>query len=165
MSSGAISPRSWNGRDTLATEWSKVRHFKRMEWQKNPEKVLPDVVYLMDEMRAAAGVPIVIHVAWDTAGHEPDSTHYTTFREYALGVDYHFAGWSLLDQWLFAERFPWLGIGVYPYWNHPGLHSDLNRRRPEHPNLGRRWWRNMQGEYRALDKELLRTLLGRAEMV
>jgi hypothetical protein len=137
-------------------EWDRVRHFKREEWVKNPDRVAPDVVYLMDEMRDAAGVPIVIHVAWDDDGHVAGSSHY---GEVATGVDFHFEGWSLLEQWLFAERFPWSGIGIYPYWNNPGLHVDLRRLGRDHPHLGKRWWRDQRGRYLPIDRTLLAILL------
>lgn len=143
-------------------DWSLVKYFKREEWKNDPDRVAWDVVLLMDNMREAAQVPVVIHVAWDSGGHVSDSSHYTNTTDYAAGVDFHFVGWSLLDQWLFAERFPWNGIGVYPFWNSPGLHCDLRRLRRDHPNLGKRWWRDADGRYRAFDKEMITMLLDKS---
>ena len=136
----------------MALDWSKIEFFKREEWVTDPDKVHPDVVYLMDEMRKVAGRPIIIHVAWEPAGHVEGSAHYL-----GLAVDFHFSGWPLLDQWLFVERFPWEGIGVYPHWNTPGLHVDLYRNKPFRD--GRRWWRDVKGKYRAIDRTLLGMLL------
>lgn len=149
-------------------DWSTIRHFVRSEWKNDPDLVDWDVVMLLDEQRNAAGRthPHIIHVAWDATGHEPNSSHYTsTSQPFATGVDYHMKGWSLLRQWLHAERFPWAGIGVYPYWRQPGLHCDLRTLSREHPNLGKRWWRDRptlafpHGEYKPFNEELMELLL------
>lgn len=139
----------------MARDWSQVRHFTREEWVKDPDKIAWDTVILMDEMRDAAGVPIVIHVAWDDDGHTEDSSHYDKDGGLATAVDFHFVGWSLQKQWLFAERFPWFGIGLYPYWRTPGLHVDLRRLGRDHPNLGKRWWRDKNLVYRPFDHQLM----------
>lgn len=149
------------------TDWTLVKHFKREEWIKDPDRVLPDLVYLLDEVRDAAGVPIVIHVAWDDRGHEPDSSHYTEARDLATGVDFHIVGLPLLDQWLLAERFPFSGLGLYPFWQSPGLHGDLRKLGRDHPHLGKRWWREdilvngtiVTSTYRPFDRKLIELLL------
>lgn len=143
----------------MPVDWSLVRHFKREEWKHDPDKVQPDLVYLVDELRGTAGAPILIHVAFDPSGHVTDSGHYTTSRDLAVAVDLHIAGWSLLRQWLHAEKMVFNGIGLYPHWQHPGLHVDLRRIGREHSNLGRRWWRDKDGIYKAIDKPLLRLLI------
>lgn len=135
-------------------DWSTIRHFKRVEFRKDPDRVLWEVVQLMDEMRDAARVRCFIHVAWDSSGHADHSSHYAVSSDYASAVDFHFEGMSVFDQWLFAERFPWMGIGIYPSWKNPGLHVDLRHPGHEHPNLGRRWWRDFAGSYHALDTRL-----------
>ena len=140
-------------------DWSTIRHFKREEFIKNPDLVSWDTVQLMDEMRSAVNKEVVIHVAWDDSGHVFDSGHYTLTREYATAVDYHVVGLSLLDQWLFAERFPWSGIGIYPFWNQPGIHVDLRLIGREHSHLGRRWWRDADGVYQPLSKDLFKIIL------
>lgn len=144
---------------TQSRDWDTVKHFRKEEWVKDPDRVAWDVVMLMDEMRSAIDKPIEIHVAWDDSGHTSESSHYSDAREYATGVDFHIVGLSLLDQWLFVERFPWNGIGLYPYWNNPGLHCDLRRLGRDHPNLGKRWWRDSVNAYRPVDRTLLEHLL------
>ena len=161
-------------------DWSTIRHFDRAEWKHDPDRIEPDVVMLLDEQRDAheqilPGVRYVIHVAWDEAGHVENSGHYTVARELAVAVDYHMEVVTerdgqqsvtpvpLLEQWLFAEKFSWNGIGVYPFWNSPGLHCDLRRLGREHPNLGKRWWRDLDPDpkkaYKALDRGLLTLVL------
>ena len=145
----------------MSVNWSIVRHFRREEWAKQPDSVLPDLVYLLDEVREDADAPILIHVAADDTGHVENSGHYptTATETLAVAVDFHIVGWSLLDQWLFAERYPFHGLGLYPHWGHPGLHADLRRLGVEHPKMGRRWWRDATGAYKPLDRELLTLLL------
>lgn len=140
-------------------DWATIRNFKREEWIKDPDKVSWDVVMLLDQMREDSGVPIHINVAWDDTGHVNDSGHYTTSRDFCTAVDFYFVGMSLLDQWLFAERYPWYGIGVYPFWRVPGLHCDLKRIGREHATLGRRWYRNERDEYVPLDRRCVSLML------
>ncbi len=140
-------------------DWTQVKHFKREEWVKDPDKISPDVVMMLDSMREDAGVPFIILVAWDDDGHVNDSSHYTGTRDLAVAVDFYMKSWSLLDQWLFAERYPWNGIGLYPYWTHPGLHCDLRRLGRDHPYLGKRWWRDKDGLYKPLDREFVQLLV------
>ena len=146
------------------TDWATTRHFGPTEWQKDPAKVHPDVVGLLDEYRETIGKPVVILVAWDPpgSGHVEDSAH-----PKGLAVDFYTVGVALLEQWLWAERFRWTGVGLYPWWRKevapgvheriPGLHCDLSPR-PEHPELGRRWWRNAAGIYQPLDRAFLKWL-------
>jgi len=42
------------------------------------------------------------------------------------------------EQYRFAKKYPWGGIGVYPFWNAPGLHLD-SRQGWNHIAL---WWRD-----------------------
>jgi hypothetical protein len=144
---------------TSPIDWSRVKHFRREEFVQDPAKILPSAVYLLDDMRDAAGVPFRIHVACDTTGHVADSSHYATARPFASAIDGHFEDMPLVEQWLFAERFPWCAIGLYPFWEHPGLHLDLRLLGNDHPNLGKRWWRDRAGTYKALDEAFLRSLL------
>ena len=141
-------------------DWDTIKHFRREEWVKDPDKVLWQTVVLLDQMRGDCGHPIIIHVAWDDSGHVGDSSHYNSARPFASAVDFHIEGMSLLDQWLFTERYPWNGIGVYPFWANPGLHCDLRILSNDHPHLGKRWWRNEHGIYEAFSREMLEVLLG-----
>ncbi len=58
----------------------------------------------------------------------------------------------LLRQWFIAERWGWGGIGLYPFWNTPGLH--LDDRPLARFERGARWWRDSQGNYRDLGELL-----------
>jgi hypothetical protein len=144
-------------------DWGLVKHFGKAEWRKNPDRVFPALVYLLDEMRDAHALPglsYVLHVAWDHDGHLEASAHY---GDVAYGVDFHMelggTGLPLLDQWLWAERFPWTGLGLYPWWKHPGLHVDL-KAGAAHPALGRRWWQDAGGVYQPVNRTLVRLIVG-----
>ena len=132
-------------------DWETIKYFQPEEWPKNPGLVNPELVHLVDELRDFVGQPIVIHVAWEPSGHAQNSEHYI-----GLAVDLHITNTPLVDQWLAAERFPFRGIGLYPFWNNPGLHLDLRKGRR---NAGQRWWRDSDGQYKALDRALLNKLL------
>jgi uncharacterized protein YcbK (DUF882 family) len=134
-------------------DWSRVRHFDRAEWVTDPDRVDARLVYLVDELREVVGQPIHIHVAWEEGGHVADSAHYA-----GRAVDLHMEGLTLAEQWLAAERFLFHGIGLYPYWNYPGLHLDTASESGAW--AGRRWWRDRKGAYQPFDLAFLRNLVG-----
>lgn len=125
--------------------WKKIRHFRKSEWEPGANKVHHRLIHTLDEMRAFCGRPIIIHNAYATTGHSDNSYHYR-----GEAVDFHIKGISLLWQFLFAERFGFGGIGVYPHWNNPGLHCDIRYHWPESDVPGDRWWRDDGGDYHDL---------------
>ncbi len=50
------------------------------------------------------------------------------------------------EQFKFALQYPWGGIGVYPYWNAPGLHVDT-RQGIDHIAL---WYQEKDKSYRSI---------------
>lgn len=134
--------------------WEKVKHFKREEFKKDPDKVIPSLVFLMDEIREASGFPIIIHVAWDDSGHTPKSLHYK-----GMAVDFHWKAdlnkFSYLEQFCLLSQFRKIGaIGFYPFWNNPGWHIDIRS------NLVRTvWYRDENGVYRYGINNLTRVLV------
>lgn len=137
----------------METDWTRVKNFERKEWRTNPEKINSELIYLVDELASYVKTtfnpsPIcIIHVAYEDTGHSANSQHYLGFA-----VDLHFHGIPLLDQYLSAERFPFTGIGIYPYWNNPGLHLDIRSVMSPYA----RWQRDRNGEYGKLDAEFIR---------
>lgn len=121
-------------------DWDTVKHFKPEEWGKDPDKVHPLLVHIIDEIREVSGVPISIHVAYDFGGHSSKSYHY---REPSLAVDLHFKAGIIpyTKQLQLFLMYPEINaIGFYPQWAHPGWHCDL--RQP--PRL---FWEQKNGVY------------------
>lgn len=138
-----------------------LKHFSKEEFKDDYRKIAWESAIMLDAMRDASGHSCVIHVAWEDGGHDfADSAHYGDEIHKATAIDCHFVGMSLLEQWLLAERFPWSGIGLYPYWQSPGLHLDLKSRNGLE---GGRWWRDLAGKYQPLDKRFLAMMLLLAE--
>ena len=52
--------------------------------------------------------------------------------------DAHGHGVPVVDQYNFAKKYPWGGIGLYPRWTTPGLHCDLR----EGWHHVAKWWRD-----------------------
>jgi len=81
----------------------------------------------LDALREYVGKPIVIHCGYEarqTGGQHP----------LGRAVDCHIVGMSLFDQYMNASRFSvFTGIGVYPWWNSPGLHLDNREIPPLNP--------------------------------
>ena len=128
--------------------WKKIRYFTPDEEWGNAGKVNPYLIIALDELRHKVGSPIIVHCAYSTSGHSKNSMHYE-----GKAVDFHIKGMSLVDQYLAAEKIGLFnGIGVYPFWNNPGLHIDI-RTKPA------RWGRNAAGVLCALNAKFINTCL------
>jgi len=137
----------------MGVDWKTVRHFGRHEWQKDPDKVDPDLVRGMDLARSLSGVPAHIHVAFDPAdGHSSTSLHY---EDPARAVDFHFAeGLTPLEEFLILSAVPAFGgFGYYPFWDNPGWHVDLRN-----PETRVYWVRDKFGKYHYGWRALARAL-------
>jgi hypothetical protein len=112
--------------------WEKVKHFSPEEFEPDPSKVHPDVVYVMDAIRDQANCPVIIHCTWaDKVGHSSKSKHYLIP---ALACDFHFKPGKLsnLEQFGIISGQSLVGaIGFYPEWLPcPGWHMDIRKDRP-----------------------------------
>jgi len=133
----------------MGIDWSKVKYFKRTEAWGDPDKINPLLVYSLDALREFTGRAIIINNAY-----RPDDpgTHGN-----GDAADVVIVGLSVIDQFLMAERTRlFSGIGVYPFWNRPGLHLDVRSLQPH--QHGPRWGRNAAGIYVALNWEFLRKI-------
>lgn len=124
--------------------WGLIRHFTPGEFPHDSTKVDHRLLLALDAYREFVNRPVIIHVAWDNDDHVPGSQHYQ-----GIAVDCHVIGMSLFEMWTAAERFQvFTGIGVYPYWDTPGLHLDIRSLPvPMTLNAGARWWRDAKGDY------------------
>ena len=127
-------------------DWGAVEFFNPSENWGDIDKIEPLLVYTLDEFRRFVGSPIIINNAWRRT---PGSTH-----DSGLAADIVIRGLSVVDQFLAAERFNrWSGIGVYPFWNMPGLHVDIRPLTPTHTRP--RWGRRADGAYVRLSEQFL----------
>ena len=124
--------------------WDKVNYFSPKEKWGDVNKVNPQLIYFVDEFRHFVGKPFILHNAWADGGHSKTSEHYK-----GNALDGHFEGLSWLDQFLLAMKFgKFTGVGVYPDWNHPGLHLDV--RELNNDDVKHTWLR-YKGDYMAVD--------------
>lgn len=132
----------------MTTDWSKVRFFKKTEFS-GPDQLDPLLVYGLDALREAAGRSIKINS--DYRDGDPG--------QHGLGkaADIVIDGLSVVDQFLLAEKTRlFAGIGIYPFWNRPGIHVDIRALRPH--ELGARWARNKKGVYVSLTWDFIKNL-------
>lgn len=129
--------------------WDKIKHFDQEENWGDWRKVNPQLIINLDKLRELANKPIVIHCAYATRGHSEHSQHYK-----GLAADLHIVGLNAVDQFLLAEKSGlFTGIGIYPYWNNPGLHLDIR------DGAFKRWACNAAGVYTALNSKFLQEAL------
>lgn len=109
-----------------------------------------NLVFGLMEMRIYTGRAILIHFGCEKrpTGYHPSG----------MAVDLHIVGLHVADQFLVVSKFDvFNGIGVYPWWNSPGLHLDTrpvtSRLEPE-----ARWGCKAKDIYDPLDWKFLSEL-------
>lgn len=129
----------------MKINWDNVIFFTPSEFVSSG-LMSPELIYALDALRAKVRHPFIVHNSYRKGDK---GTHGK-----GLAVDGHFVGVPLIDQFLAAEKsLLFGGIGVYPYWNNPGLHLDVRKVTKERG--GARWGRNAAGVYVALDAKFL----------
>lgn len=129
-------------------DWSLVKHFKPSEFTR-PEKMSALLIYSLDKLRKQAGSPIIVNSDY----REGDSGQHGQGK----AVDIVISGMNVVDQFLLAEKSRMFsGIGLYPFWNRPGIHVDVRELQLGEPAA--RWLRNAAGFYVAITQKQLRNL-------
>ena len=108
-------------RDTLMNPalWRSVPYFTQTEKWGDPYRVRYGLIVELVKLRKLLGRPILIHCGFregDPGSHGAGEA-----------VDCHADGMSVVEFYLAASRFRFGGIGVYPWWNNPGLHLDVRK--------------------------------------
>lgn len=136
-----------------ANHWKKIDHFSRNDNFGDPSKMHFELIQNLDYLRAYINRPIIIH-----CGYEPRDG--LGFHPLGLAVDCHAENMHCIQFYIAATRFGFNGIGIYPWWNKPGLHLDM---RPLKPKDHRALWASTgPKKYVAFDAEFLRlTMLDR----
>jgi len=140
----------------------KSKYFDLSENWGDPKKVSIPLIKQVDKYREALGhrlhiSPIEGAVYAEDKGHTEDSWHYIIpgRNNLAMALD-AFPEGDLFRAWILALKFPFSGVGVYPYWKWPakgligGIHIDVRpvgQFEPEHC-----WWRDKTGAYRSITK-------------
>lgn len=110
--------------------WHHVKpHFSPLEAWGDSDRIDARIVFALFDIREHSGRKIVIH-----CGYEPRQK--PSWHSSCLAVDFHIDGLHVCDQFLLCSRYDvFNGLGVYTYWNNPGLHGDTRphtlRHRPE----------------------------------
>ncbi len=103
--------------------WDNIEYFKQIEFGAVDvaEHVNPKLVIALDHLRQIIKQPIIIHCAYELEGHTKRSKHYS-----GDAADWHANKGMLIKIFLEASRIKdFTGIGIYPYWKHPGLHTEV----------------------------------------
>lgn len=141
---------------TVEQKFRKIRHFKPEEFDA-PERLDDDSLILLDAMRHEEAkrrdIIIVVHADFAITGHSAGSRH--AFGDaYDISIKDLESGKPLpiMVQFRIASSYTWGGIGIYPFWNNPGIHID---RRPWSVFKRRAtWYKDAAGEYKAINDYL-----------
>ena len=96
--------------------WNSVEYFNNNENWGDHRKMNVLLIYYLDALRRHVDLPIIIHNGYEEGGHEDGSQHYL-----GRAVDLHIEGLTPGEQVWEAMKFPFTGIGMYMYWNNPGI--------------------------------------------
>lgn len=123
--------------------YARTDYFKNYETERwgNPLNMNVPLIYYLDGLRALAGKPVNIHCGFEIKGHAKNGYH-----PRGKAADIHIKNMSVIDQLLLALKFPFNGVGIYPFWNSPGIHVDV---RLFH-RYKRVWYRDKEGVYHNL---------------
>jgi len=101
----------------LLKDWKDIKYFKSFEFNRQ-EKMDKKLIVGLDKLREYIDKPIIINCSYEdrkTGGYHPEGK----------AVDIHVKGMHFFDLFIAASRFDeFNGIGIYPYWNNPGIHLD-----------------------------------------
>jgi len=129
-------------KDQLMTDslWKLVIDFNRDEKWGDPLKMQLHLIYWLDALRKYVGSPLIIHCGYEKEGHVSKSQH-----RWGNAVDLHSDTIHYKTLLCAALLFPFAGIGIYPYWNNPGLHLDMRKLVDGEPK--KIWYRDKDNLY------------------
>lgn len=114
-------------------QWQTVKFFTPAESWGDPAKMDPALIFELDRLRKYIAKPVIIH----------------------CGLEQRERGYHPLG--MAASRFNFGGIGVYLWWNNPGVHLD---KRIIHPGMSRAYWGSIkEGEYVAMDADFFKAAM------
>lgn len=107
--------------------WGSLNHFTPDENWGDWQRMCWPLLTTLDDMRQYAGIPLIILRGWEPR----PKFSYHNIDGVSMAVDGYFktekgTPLNVVDQYIIASRFDrFNGIGVYPHWDHPGLHLDI----------------------------------------
>ncbi len=112
--------------------WERTSYFNWDEEWGDPYKMWVHLIYYLDALRHWIDNKFIINCGWEKrdSGWHPKGA---ATDGYSPTINYKDLAYK-------AMQFPFTGIGLYPYWNNPGVHLDV---RPLRMDSRRRvWWRD-----------------------
>ena len=144
--------------------WDKLKYFSPSENWGDPHKVDHRLLLFLDHYRHDLNVPLIVtsSVRYDN----PYSAHFPNADGFAEAVDVipllSKRNVKLFDCFLLATKYPFTGIGVYPFWQIQGktdlggLHLDVCTRRLKLYHSSGHWVGLPQKRYVDLNSDVLR---------
>jgi hypothetical protein len=133
-------------------QWQQIKFFSPSENWGDASRMAPQLIQELDHLRRFLGCRIIIH-----CGYEPRDGK--GFHPQGLAVDCHAENWGAVDFFLAALRFGFTGLGIYTWWDHPGLHLDWRPVADIKP-FRSLWGSTGPKEYVSLDGAFIKQALG-----
>lgn len=111
--------------------WQSLKYFSEYENWGNPQGIDPKLLMILDAYRGELGLPLYVSVGQATSGHSEKSAHYPDKNGISYAVDvfplrFDSPSKSLLDCFFLATRYPFSGVGLYPYWRYTHPKNGIN---------------------------------------
>ena len=98
-------------------QWATIRFFTSNEKWGDPAKMDYELLQELVRLRAYVNRKVIIHCGYDDRP--------TGWHPKGRAVDLHIEGLHPMEQAIAASRFKgFSGLGVYLWWNSPGIHVD-----------------------------------------
>ena len=131
----------------MITIWNELKHFEITENWGEPDKMNGALLLLLDTIRDIYDESFVVHYGYATSGHCAHSQHYI-----GNAVDFHidsvYSFKTQIDKMLnifdILQVSDRVGFGIYPNWNNPGFHLDLEGKKAR--------WGRIRTEYVSFEK-------------
>ncbi len=134
-------------------DWDELKPiFSINENWGDPFKMSIILITTLYNLRRFVNKPIHIHCGYEkrgTGGLHPRG----------MAVDFHIKDMHVIDQFIAASRFDeFNGIGLYSWWNNPGLHVDVRTKSQKYFEDSR-WGCKSAGVYASLDYDFIKSIL------
>jgi uncharacterized protein YcbK (DUF882 family) len=134
--------------------WEHTEGFSQKEKWGKPHSVNGLLLLLLTALRKEfrmfdPSASFVIHNAYDTSGHTPNSQHYKgNAADFHIITTMSYKGQVTVMRTFLAslQVSDRVGFGIYPQWNNKGFHLDV-RGEPKR-------WGHIDGKYVSLEKAL-----------
>lgn len=121
--------------------WEQIKRFRREEFD-YPDKLDMRLIVMADAMlvretRYRPGLQFIVHNDYRPGDPKTHGMGWALDGHFQIKHSGCIKNLSIEDQFFICMRYPFGGVGIYPWWTHPGVHIDV---KPRSLSDRRRMW-------------------------